>query len=161
MKKQNFGITRKSNFWTMVSGALVMGALMTVSPAQAEVSCHLINGKAVGQDLGGGRTAGATIGGGLLQGTIAGTIVGTGITGTVASFQETVIFTNSRGTLTVVVTGGIDVTTGQFNGSGPITAATGKLSGATGNLSLSGAVNFATGIFSEDVSGVICADLAP
>ena len=161
MKTQSFRIFSISNLRTTVCGALLCGAVIMANPAQAGVSCHLINAKAVGQDLGGGRTSGATIGGGLLQGTIDGTIVGTGFNGTVATFQETVIFTTAKGTLTVVVTGGIDVTTGQFNASGPVSAATGKLSGATGNISLSGAVNFATGIFSEDVSGVICVDLAP
>jgi hypothetical protein len=97
----------------------------------------------------------------LLHGTLAGSLTITGVSGTVATFMETVTFTNQHGTLTVVVTGAIDVTTGQFNASGPVTAATGKLFGATGNISLSGVANFATAIFTEDITGVVCVDLAP
>ena len=48
----------------------LLGSLMTVSLAQAGVSCHLVNAKGVGQDLGGGSITGNVIGGGLLQGTI-------------------------------------------------------------------------------------------
>jgi hypothetical protein len=154
--------TQRLRISTIFLGALVsLGALMTVIPAQAEVSCHLINAKVIGQDLGGGNITGNIIGGGLLQGTIAGHITITGISGTVASFVDTVTFTNQHGTLTVVVTGAIDVTTGQFNASGPVTAATGKLAGATGNISFSGVENFAAAIFSEDIAGTVCVDLAP
>ncbi len=70
-------------------------------------------------------------------------------------------FTTNRGTLTVVVNGAIDLATGQFNASGPVTAATGKLLGATGNLSVSGVVHFSSGVFTEDINGVVCAELAP
>ena len=140
---------------------LLLGALLGL-PAQAGVSCHLINAKAVGKDLGFGNTAADILGGGLLQGTVAGHITVTGgpISGLVP-FMETATFTNQHGTLTVVVTGAIDVATGQFNASGAVTGATGKLLGATGNLSFSGMVNFVTAIFTEDVSGLVCVDLAP
>jgi hypothetical protein len=158
MKKQILRLFRIASPTVMV---FVLGSLMTVSPAQAGVSCHLINAKGVGQDLGGGSETGNVIGGGLLHGTIGGSISVTGVSGTIASFVETVTFTNQHGTLTVVVTGAIDVTTGQFNASGPVTAATGKLSGATGNISFSGVANFAAAIFTEDITGVVCADLAP
>lgn len=162
MKNQRFGISRIMNPSIMLLGVLLsFGGLITVRPVQAASSCHLINAKAVGQDLGGGSTAAKVISGGLLQGTIAGDLTITGVSGTVASFMEMVTFTNQHGTLTVMLTGAIDVTTGQFNASGPVTGATGKLAGATGNLSLSGVVNFAAAIFVEDIAGVICVDLAP
>jgi len=134
---------------------------MAVCPVRASTSCHLINARGVGQDPGTGSTTGNVIGGGLLQGTIAGSITVTGISGTVATFTEKVIFTNQHGTLTVVVTGAIDLTTGQFNASGPVTASTGRLSGATGNISVSGVANFAAAIFTEDINGAVCVDLAP
>ena len=156
MNNQRFRISRIAS-----PSMLLLGALMTITPAQAGVACHLINAKGVGQDLGGGSTTANVIGGGLLQGTIAGSLTITGVSGTVASFVETVTFTNQHGTLTAVVTGAIDVITGQFNASGPVTAATGKLSGATGALSLSGVAHFATAIFTEDITGVVCVDLAP
>jgi 2',3'-cyclic-nucleotide 2'-phosphodiesterase (5'-nucleotidase family) len=161
MKMHNFRISRLVSPSIMLVGALVSLGALTVSPAQAGVSCHLINAKAVGQDLGGGSTTASVMGGGLLHGTNAGSLTITGVSGTVASFVETVTFTNRHGTLTVLVTGWIELTTGQFNASGPVTAATGKLAGATGQISLSGAANFATAIFSEDISGVVCVDLAP
>ena len=141
--------------------AAILLAGFAPSPAAAEVSCHLINAKGVGKDLGNGTTTGRLIGGGLLQGTLAGSLTVTGVTGSVATFNETVTFTNAGGTLTVTVSGAIGLATGKFNASGPVTAATGKLSGATGNLSLSGAVDFESATFSEDVTGVVCADLAP
>jgi predicted ribosomally synthesized peptide with SipW-like signal peptide len=154
--------TQRLRISTIFLSALVsLGALMTVIPAQAEVSYHLINAKVIGQDLGGGNITGNIISGGLLQGTIAGHITFTGGSGTVALFSDTVTFTNQHGTLTVVVTGAIDVTTGQFNACGQVTAATGKLSGATGHISFSGVENFAAAIFTEDVTGFVKVDLAP
>jgi hypothetical protein len=160
MKTQRFGFFRVARPSIGLMSTLVVLAL-TVCPARAAVSCHLINAKGVGQDLGAGSTTGNVIGGGLLEGTIAGSITVTGVSGTVASFTETVTFTNRLGTLTVVVTGAIDLNTGQFNASGPVTAGTGKLSGATGNISVSGVANFAAAVFTEDITGAICVDLAP
>jgi hypothetical protein len=144
---------------TLVAAVVFVG-LMAL-PAEAGASCHLLNARGVGEDLGGGAILGDVIGGGLLHGTIAGNITPTGLSGNIASFVETITFTNQHGTLTVVVTGVIDITTGQFDASGPVTAATGKLSGATGELSFSGAVNFATADFIEDITGFVCVDLAP
>jgi hypothetical protein len=140
---------------------MILFAGFASPPAAAEVSCHLINAKGVGKDLGNGTTTGRLIGGGLLQGTLSGSLTVTGVTGSVATFNETVTFTNVNGTLTVTVSGAIDLASGKFNALGPVTAAAGKLSGAAGNLFLSGAVDFESAAFSEDVNGFICADLAP
>src|SRR3954463_11376943 len=99
--------TKRSKFFeiarrtTASCSAMLLVALMAVCPARAGVSCHLINAKGVGQDLGAAGTTGKLIGGGLLQGNVSGNITGTGISGTVASFVETVTFTNQHGTLTV------------------------------------------------------------
>jgi hypothetical protein len=139
---------------------LVVGTL-TVSDAWAAVSCHKINAKGVGQDLGGGVTEADIIGGGLLQGTTDGNFAITGISGTIASIEGTVVFTTKRGTLTVTVVGTFDVATGEFSASGPVTDATGKLAGATGSLVLEGIQDLSTGRFVEDVTGTICVDLAP
>ncbi len=145
---------------SMLTTLLLAGLLAL--PAQAGVSCHVINAKGVGEDLGFGNTVANVIGGGLLNGTIVGNIAVTGppVDG-LAPFIETATLTNKHGTVTVVVAGAIDITTGRFNASGPMTDATGKLSGATGNLSFSGIVDFASGIFTEDISGEVCVDLAP
>jgi hypothetical protein len=160
MLKHDFGIGHAGRL--LFLGALVaLGSWMTVTPAQAGVSCHLINAKGVGNDNGSGGTTGNVIGGGLLQGTISGTITPTGISGTVATFIEILVFNNQHGTLTVRLEGAIDVTTGQFAAGGPVVEATGKLLGATGNISVTGIANFATQIFTEDIGGVVCANLAP
>jgi len=140
---------------------VVVGSLVTVSETRAAVSCHKINAKGVGQDLGGGVTEADIIGGGLLQGTTVGNFVVTGVSGTVASIEGTVVFTTNQGTLTVTVTGIFDVATGEFSASGAVTGATGKLAGATGALLLEGIEDLSNGRFVEDVTGTICVDLAP
>jgi len=77
------------------------------------------------------------------------------------SIAGTVTFTTHQGTLTVSVTGTLNVATGEFSASGPVTDATGKLAGATGELSLEGVEDLTDGSFVEDVTGEICVDLAP
>jgi hypothetical protein len=138
----------------------ILSGLMMVSPDQAAESCHKINAKGVGQDLGFGMTEAQIIGGGLLHGTTEGQFVVSGAF-PVFSIAGTVKFTTHQGTLTVTVTGTFDVITGEFSASGPVTDATGKLAGATGELSLEGVENLSDGSFVEDVTGEICVDLAP
>jgi hypothetical protein len=125
------------------------------------ISCHVINAKAVGQDLGGGITAANIIGGGLLQGTTAASFTITGFSGSVASFAGPIVFTTHQGTLTVTVIGTFDVTTGEFSAEGSVTGATGKLAGATGQLSFHGIQDLTSPAFSEDVMGNVCVNLAP
>ena len=141
---------------------LLAGALLTIVPAHPAASCHIIEAKAVGQDDGTGRTMGKVIGGGLLQGTVEGAVTPTSppVNG-IVTFTEIVKFTNGRGTLTVEVAGGINIVTGQFNASGSVKDATGKLAGATGNITFSGVADFTTGLFTENITGLICVDLAP
>ncbi|MEO5742021.1 MAG: hypothetical protein ABIS29_15650 [Vicinamibacterales bacterium] len=140
---------------------MILGTLMMVSPAQAAESCHKINAKGVGRDLGGGLTEARIIGGGLLHGTTEGNFTVIGFSGTVASFVGTVEFTTRQGTLTVTVAGTLDVATGEFSAAGTVTGATGNLAGATGDLSFEGLEDLADGSFVEDVTGEICVDLAP
>jgi hypothetical protein len=139
---------------------VVLGGPMMVSQPQAAESCHKINAKGVGQDLGGGMTRAQIIGGGLLHGTTEGHF-DIGGAPPVFSIAGTVMFTTHQGTLTVSVEGTFDVTTGEFRASGPVTGATGKLAGATGELLLEGIENLSDGSFVEDVTGEICVDLAP
>ena len=51
--------------------------------------------------------------------------------------------------------------TGEFSASGPVTDATGKLAGATGTLPFDGVEDLSTGSFVEEVTGLVCVDLAP
>jgi len=141
---------------------VILTSVLMASQTGAEVSCHQINAKGAGQDLGGGATEGHVLGGGLLHGTTAGSFVITGISGTVASIAGTVTFTTAnQSTVTVTVAGFFDVATGEFSASGPITDATGKLSGATGSLSFDGLQDLSDGSFVQDITGEICVDLTP
>ena len=148
--------------WSLESFLFVVAvSLLAVSPAHAAVSCHKINAKGVGQDLGGGMTQAQIVGGGLLNGTTQGNFVATGGSPTVPSIAGTVTFTTDQATLTVTVAGTLNLSTGEFMTSGPVTAATGKLAGATGTLVLNGIEDLTSGKFIEDISGLICVDLAP
>src|SRR4249920_1162891 len=134
---------------------VVAASLLAVSPAHAAVSCHKINAKGVGQDLGGGVTQAQIIGGGLLQGTTAGSFTVVGGTPPLLLVSGTVTFTVNRGTLTVQVGGSFDVSNpadAKFVVSGPVTSATGKLAGATGTLMLEGDESLVTGKFTEEIS---------
>lgn len=91
---------------------VVAASLLAVSSAHAAVSCHKINAKGVGQDLGGGMTEARIIGGGLLHGTTQGSFAITGGAPPVLSIAGTVIFTTNKATLTVTVAGTLDVATG-------------------------------------------------
>ena len=147
-------IVRRSTF-------IAAAVILTLGQAQAAVSCHKINAKGVGQDLGGGMTEARIIGGGLLHGTTQGNFVIVGGAPPVFSISGTVTFTTRQATLTVALTGTFDVSTGAFVTTGPVMSATGKLTGATGTLTLDGIENLTTGKFTEEVRGLICADLAP
>jgi hypothetical protein len=138
---------------------VVMASVLMAGQARGQGSCHKINAKGAGQDLGGGVTEAQIIGGGLLHGTTEGNFVITGFSGTVASIAGTVTFTTNQATLTVTVVGTFDVATGVFSSSGPVIGATGKLTGATGSLSLEGIEDLSDGTFVEEVSGEICVDL--
>jgi hypothetical protein len=138
-------------------------ALLTVAPAStlAGTSCHGVDATGVGQDLGGGHTVAQVSNGGLLQGTTEAFFTITGISGTVASFGGAITFTANRATLTVNLTGTLDVATGVFGATSSSLSGTGKLAGATGSLAFNGVENLGTGAFTETVGGSICVDLAP
>jgi hypothetical protein len=142
---------------------LALGVMAAAAPAQASasVSCHNINAKGFGQDLGGGMTTAQIVGGGLVHGTTAATFVITGFSGSVASFEGTIVFTVNRATLTAELAGTFDVATGAFVATSSSIAGTGKLAGATGSLTLQGVEDLTDGSFTETVRGEICVDLAP
>jgi hypothetical protein len=142
--------------------AVGLATLAFTATAPAGVSCHKIDAKGVGQDLGGGNTVANINGGGLLNGTTAGSFVlGAFTPPSTFAIAGTVTFTANNATLTVSVAGSFDVASGAFAASGPVIASTGKLAGATGALSLAGIEDLTTGAFTEDVTGNICVDLSP
>jgi len=74
-----------------IVGLFVFAALLssaTVRSAQAAISCHQINAKAAGQDLGGGMTEANVIGGGLLHGTTQANFAIVGGTAPVFTIQD-------------------------------------------------------------------------
>lgn len=144
----------------ILRSVLSVTCVLFASHVSAGVSCHKINAKGEGQDLGGGITEARIIGGGLLHGTTLGSFAITGGAPPVFTIAGTVAFITKHATLTVTVAGTFDVSTGDFVASGPVSAATGKLSGATGSLVLDGVQDLATGKFVEDVTGLICVDLS-
>ena len=149
---------------------LPLALLVAPNPALATVSCHTVTatgtGSAAPAEPGDPpnlvRTQAQLTDAGLLQGTTAAAFTITGGTATGFTFAGPLTVTTNRGTVTLDLTGTLDVTTGQFSASGPIVAATGKLSGATGSLTLSGVQDLTdpAGSFTETVSGSICVDLA-
>jgi hypothetical protein len=143
---------------------LTASTLAWVGVANAAVSCHKINAKGSGQDLGGGMTQAQIIGGGLLHGTTAGSFAVVGGVPPLLLVNGTVTFTVNGGTLTVQVSGsfdGADPSDAKFVVSGPVISATGKLAGATGTLMIEGDESLTTGKFTEQISGLVCVDLAP
>ena len=142
----------------------VAGIALLARPTQAATggqSCHKINAKGIGQDLGGGSTTAQIVGGGLLHGTTVGTFAIVGGAPPAFAIAGTVVFTTNAGTLTVSVSGTFNVSTGAFNSTGAVTGSTGKLEGATGSLTLDGVQDLGTGAFTETVTGSICVDLSP
>jgi hypothetical protein len=143
---------------------LILGvAVVAGAPSEAwsAVSCHKIDAGGFGQDLGGGITRAQIVEGGLLQGTTDASFAITGLTGTVASFEGTIVFTANRATLAAHVVGTLDVASGVFGATTSSIAGTGKLAGATGALAFAGVENLSTGAFTETVTGEICVDLSP
>jgi hypothetical protein len=150
----------KAGMRVLVATLLVVVAAAPAT-ARGAVSCHNVNAKGVGQDHGGGQTTAQIIGGGLLQGTTQASLTITGLSGTVASFEGSIVFTLNNATLTAQVSGTLDVATGEFNATTSSVSGTGKLAGATGSLSFNGVEDLLTGSFTENITGEVCADLSP
>ena len=145
---------------TLLLAIAAVAATATAS-APAAVSCHKINAKGIGQDNGDLTTNARIIGGGLLHGTTAAAFTPTGFIFPDFFFTGTITFTANKGTLTAGLTGSLNVVTGKFTSTTTGMSGTGKLAGVTGQLTLSGVEDLSTLAFTEDVTGQICADLAP
>jgi hypothetical protein len=153
----------------LVAFLLPLALLAVPGPAVAAKSCRAISATGTGSGAPAEpgdppnlvRTQAQLADAGLLQGTTAAAFTITGATDTGVSFAGPLTVTTNRATVVLDLTGTLDLTTGQFVGSGPIVAATGKLFGATGSLTLSGQQDLTdpAGHFTETVSGSICVDL--
>ena len=140
---------------------LLFGTLVVSFPVEAGSSCHNINAKGVGQDLGNFMTQATIHGGGLLHGSTEAQFSPTGMNGDEITFTGPIVFTVNRATLSVTVNGTVNIMTGVFNASSTAMVGSGKLEGATGNLTFAGVENLSDGSFVETVTGSICVDLAP
>jgi hypothetical protein len=135
-------------------------ALIAVGGAQAggskgDQGCKNVHATGVGQDLGGGTTTATITHGGPLNGTTSGHFVVSGAP-PVFTIVGTVVLTTKHGGLTATVAGTFDGVTGAFTATGPVSTGTGHLAGATGTLTFTGIENFATGAFTETITGRIC-----
>jgi hypothetical protein len=141
----------------VLAGALTLFGSAQMARASGDEGCQNVHAVGVGQDLGGGNTTATITHGGLLNGT-TNAHFDVDLTGgpPVFPIAGTLTLTTKHGTLTVNLTGTLDVSTGAFNATGPITGGTGKLAGATGTLSFSGVENLATGAFTETITGTLC-----
>jgi hypothetical protein len=142
---------------------VLLGALVVAGAAQADGKddddrdCRRINAVGVGQATGPLTTIATITKGGILNGTTAASFMITGaVSPTVLTFTGTVTLTTKRGTLTVGIAGTLDVTTGAFDATGPVTGGTGRFAGATGTLRFQGVQDLVTGSFTETVRGTIC-----
>jgi hypothetical protein len=139
----------------------LISSVTLVTPAHTGTSCHKINAKGEGQDLGGGMTEARIFGGGLLNGTTEAQFEIVGGAAPAFDFDGAITFTTNKATLTVDIAGIFNVATGEFFAAGPVAYATGKLEGAVGMLVFDGIQNLGDGSFVEIVTGQICVDLAP
>jgi hypothetical protein len=137
--------------------------------AHAATSCHTIQATGVGSGAPPQpgdpanlvRTRARLSGAGLLQGTTQAAFTIVAPTPVGFAFAGDLVVTTNRATLTVALTGTLDVSTGDFSATGPVVSATGKLAGASGQLTLAGVQDLAdpAGSFTETVTGGICVDL--
>jgi hypothetical protein len=96
---------------------------------------------------------------GVRVGTTAAAFTPTSVTGSTLTFSGSVTFTDvaGLGTFLVGADGNLNTATGAFESTGPITHPTGIFRGVTGNLTFTGTEDLATGAFTEQVTGEICA----
>jgi hypothetical protein len=143
-------------FLCLLACALIMASGAQANGSEGDQGCAQAHAVGVGQDLGGGRTTATISHGGRLNGTTSGLFTISGGVFPVFGIAGTVAFTAKHGTLTASVAGTLDVVSGAFNASGPVSAGTGNLAGVTGTLTFGGVENLATGAFTETITGTLC-----
>jgi hypothetical protein len=106
------------------------------------------------------RTVATITGNSLLRGRTEAAFLITDPTPPELGFTGDLKFITRSGTLTVTLDGTLDVTTGRFLASGPVTDSTGGLSGAVGTINFDGVQDLAdpAGAFTETLSGEVCVD---
>jgi hypothetical protein len=118
--------------------------------------CLSVHARAIGQNLGGGRTQATVVHAGILNGTTTGQLAITGGAPPVLTVAGTGVLTTHRGTLTVNVVGTFNQATGVFAATGRIVHGTGMFAGATGELTFAGLEDLTNGSFTQTITGTVC-----
>ena len=118
--------------------------------------CLTVHARAIGQNLGHGRTQATIVHAGILNGTSIGQLQITGGTPPVLTVEGTGVLTTHNGTLTVSVVGTFNQATGVFAATGQIVHGTGIFAGATGALTFDGLEDLSSGSFTQTITGTVC-----
>jgi hypothetical protein len=149
---------RKALFMTAtVRIALVMAAPARASGARGERIWLPVRASGVGQDLGTFTTAATIRSHGVLLGTTHATFTATGGDETTVTFSGPIMFTTPIGTLTAQVDGLFNTATGASASQSTSVDGTGAFRRVSGNLRLVGTENLQTGVFTETITGRLCA----
>src|SRR5437879_12406996 len=109
-----------------VAGCLMIGTQLQAAPSRHQINAKAVGGPAAPEPPYAFCTDADVIGGGLLNGTTHACFNVIGFTPpTQLDFKGPLTFTTAQGTLTVLVTGAVDVITRDFTGSGPVVGSTG------------------------------------
>ena len=137
---------------TVVTAA---GAQLATAAVQHD-SCLSVDARAIGQNLGHGRTTSTIFHAGILNGTTTGQLEVTGGTPPVLTLVGTGVLTTNHGTLTVSTVGTFNGATGAFEATGQVVHGTGVFAGATGALTFVGVEDLTSGSFTQTVTGTVC-----
>ena len=141
----------------LLSAAVVTaGGASTATAAGHHDSCLSVDARAIGQNLGGGRTTSTIVHAGILNGTTNGQLQITGGAPPVVTVVGTGVLTTQHGTLTLGVAGTFNQATGAFETTGHVVAGTGIFAHATGALLFVGVEDLTSGRFTTIITGTVC-----
>jgi hypothetical protein len=141
----------------LLSAAVVTaGGAQIATAAVDHDSCLSVDARAIGQDLGHGRTTSTIFHAGILDGTTNAQLEVTGGTPPVLSLVGTGVLTTEHGTLTLGVAGTFNQATGAFETTGHVVAGTGIFAHATGELLFVGVEDLTSGQFTTTITGTVC-----
>jgi hypothetical protein len=147
---------------SLLTLVLLSAALVTAGSAQIATaavhhdSCLNVDARAIGQNLGHGRTTSTIFHAGILNGTTIGQLEITGGTPPVLTVVGTGVLTTNHGTLTLSLAGTFNQATGAFEATGHVVTGTGIFAHATGTLVFVGVEDLTTGSFTNAISGTVC-----
>jgi hypothetical protein len=132
--------------------------LVPAGQALADASCDHVSAKGEGEQHDGGRITADLNGGGALSGSGKADLKTTGVHGSDLSFEGDVKIDTDNGSLEASIEGTLDLRSGKFSASGPVTDSSGELSGAKGDLDIQGVENLAERSLKVEVKTEICGD---